>query len=72
MNGIPNAVLIFKNQFPYKSVATVAEASRLTLVPNMTIKRMIDAPLKKKDDKRNGGRTSPDGWGFDYLFVPED
>ena len=64
---VPKEVLIFKNQFPYRVAKSIREASRLTFVPEVTIRQMIASPLRKKEDKRNGGRTSPDGWGFDYL-----
>ena len=60
-------VLIFKNQFPYKSVESIGKASKETLVPRSTITRMIEGKLSNDNDKRNGGRTTPDGWGFDYL-----
>lgn len=60
-------ILIYKNEFPYKAVKGLAEASRLTKVPKTTILSMILSKLPKKKDKENGGRTSPDGWGFDYL-----
>lgn len=65
-------ILIFKNEFPYKAVATIAEASRVTKVPFMTVKRMIDPRKLNKLEKRNGGRTSPDGWGFDVTCLPGD
>ena len=60
-------ILIYKNEFPYKAVKGLTEASKLTKVPETTILSMILAKLTKKEDKKNGGRTSPDGWGFDYL-----
>ena len=63
----PKEVLIFKNQYPYRVAKSIREASRLTIVPEVTIRQMIDSPLRKKQDRLNGGRTSPDGWGFDYL-----
>ena len=61
-------VLIFKNQFPYKAVRSVRQASKETKVPERTIMRMIREPLKNSVDRMNGGRTSPAGWGFDELF----
>ena len=63
----PKEVLIFKNQFPHTVAKSIREASKLTFVPEVTIRQMIASPLRKKEDRRNGGRTSPDGWGFDYL-----
>jgi hypothetical protein len=60
-------ILIFKNQYPYKSVNSLDEASCVTKVPKATILRMIASPLLSKEDKRNGGRTTPEGCGFDYL-----
>jgi hypothetical protein len=59
-------ILIFKNQYPYKSVKSLDEASCETKVPKATILRMISDPLSG-NDKRIGGKTTPDGWGFDYL-----
>ena len=63
----PKEVLIYKNQSPSRVASSIREASRITLVPEVTIRQMIDNPLRKKQDKRNGGRTTPDGWGFDWL-----
>jgi hypothetical protein len=60
-------ILIYKNEFPYKAVKGLTEASKLTKIPKTTILSMILAKLTKKKDKKNGGITSPDGWGFDYL-----
>ena len=67
MNNKPNEVLIFKNQFPFSAVSSVAEAAKITLVPQTTIRAMIAKEPVKAKDVRNGGRTTPDGWGFDYL-----
>ena len=76
VKGIPNlidkprrypSVLIYKDQQPYKSVQDIADASRLTKVPYCTIRRMIINPVLSDKDKKNGGRTTPNGWGFDYL-----
>lgn len=61
-----NPILIFKNQYPYKSVKSLDEASCETKVPKATILRMISDPLSGKD-KMIGGKTTPDGWGFDWL-----
>lgn len=66
MNQI-NGVLIYKNQFPFGSVNSPREASKLTKVPYTTILGMINREPKKKADKKNGGYTTPDGWGFDWL-----
>ena len=60
-------ILIYKDQFPYKVVKGITDASMLTKVPKATIIKMMDCKLTKIEDKKNGGRTSPDGWGFDYL-----
>ena len=60
-------ILIYKDQQPYKVVRSVRQASKETKVPERTIMRMIREPLKNSVDRINGGRTSPDGWGFDYL-----
>ena len=60
-------ILIYKDQQPYKVVRSVRQASKETKVPERTIMRMIRDPLKNSVDRINGGRTSPDGWGFDYL-----
>ena len=62
------SVLIFKNEFPYKVVDSIEQASKITLVPVNTIYNMMLLKPKTKKEKKNGGRTSPDGWGFDYLF----
>lgn len=59
-------ILIYKNQYPYKSVKSLDEASCETKVPKATILRMISDPLSEKD-KRIGGKTTPNGWGFDWL-----
>ncbi len=67
MNTKPNEVLIFKNQFPFGAVSSVAEAAKITLVPQTTIRAMISKEPVKIKDVKNGGRTTPDGWGFDYL-----
>ena len=61
-------ILIYKDQYPYKVVRSVRQASKETKVPERTIMRMIREPLKNSVDKANGGRTSPAGWGFDELF----
>ena len=61
-------ILIYKDQYPYKVVRSVRQASKETKVPERTIMRMIRDPLKNSVDRINGGRTSPDGWGFDELF----
>ena len=61
-----NPILIFKNQYPYKSVKSLDEASCETKVPKATILRMISDPLSGKD-KLIGGKTTPNGWGFDWL-----
>ena len=66
MNQI-NGVLIYKNQFPFGAVSSVAEAAKITLVPQTTIRAMISKEPVKIKDVKNGGRTTPDGWGFDYL-----
>lgn len=60
-------ILIYKDQYPYMVVRSVRQASKETKVSERTIMRMIREPLKNSVDKANGGRTSPDGWGFDYL-----
>ena len=60
--------MIYKDQYPYKAVRSVRQASKETKVPEGTIRTMIREPLKNAVDRINGGRTSPDGWGFDYLF----
>jgi hypothetical protein len=60
-------ILIYKNEFPYKAVKGLTEASKLTKIPKTTILSMILAKLTKKKEKKNGGLTTPDGWGFDYL-----
>ena len=60
-------ILIYKNEFPYKAVKGLTEASKLTKVPKTTILSMILAKLTKKKHKKNGGCTTPDGWGFAYL-----
>jgi hypothetical protein len=65
--GGTSEILIYKNEFPYKAVKGLTEASELTKVPKTTILSMILAKLTKKKDKENGGCTTPDGWGFDYL-----
>ena len=65
-------ILIYKDQFPYKAVKGITEASKLTKVPKTTIINMMARKLTKKDDKEDGGRTSPKGWGFDYLFTTAD
>ena len=62
-------ILIYKDEFPYKAVRSVRQASKETKVPERTIMRMIREPLKNSVDKENGGRTSPDGWGFDYVAL---
>ncbi len=62
-----NEILIYKNQYPYRAVKTVAQASEITKVPYTTIYSMLNRELKRKEDIKNGGATSPDGWGFDYL-----
>jgi hypothetical protein len=67
MNTKPNEVLIFKDQFPFCVASSVLEASKITLVPPTTIRAMISKEPVKIKDVKNGGRTSPDGWGFDYL-----
>lgn len=59
-------ILIFKNQYPYKDVKSILEASKITKVPVRTVRSMIDGRMGEAD-KKNGGRTSPNGWGFDYL-----
>lgn len=61
-------ILIYKDQYPYKVVRSVRQASKETKVSERTIMRMIREPLKNSVDRMNGGRTSPDGWGFDELF----
>lgn len=61
-------ILIYKDQHPYKTVRSVRQASKETKVPEDTIRTMIREPLKNAVDRVNGGRTSPDGWGFDELF----
>ena len=61
-------ILIYKDQHPYKVVRSVRQASLETKVSERTIGRMIREPLKNSADMINGGRTSPDGWGFDELF----
>ena len=61
-------ILIYKDQYPYMVVRSVRQASKETKVSERTIMRMIREPLKNSVDKANGGRTSPDGWGFDELF----
>ena len=61
-------ILIYKDQYPYKVVRSVRQASKETKVSERTIVRMIREPLKNSVDRMNGGRTSPDGWGFDELF----
>ncbi len=60
-------ILIYKDQYPYKAVKSVREASKETLVPVNTIYNMMLLKPETKEEKKNGGRTSPDGWGFDYL-----
>jgi hypothetical protein len=61
-------ILIYKDQYPYKAVESVSEASKETLVPVNTIYNMMLLKPKTKQQKKNGGRTTPDGWGFDVLF----
>ena len=61
-------ILIYKDQRPYKTVRSVRQASKETKVPEDTIRTMIREPLKDSVDRINGGRTSPDGWGFDEVF----
>ena len=61
-------ILIYKDQYPYKAVRSVRQASLETKVPTGTIRTMIRETLKNSVDRINGGRTSPAGWGFDYLF----
>ena len=61
-------ILIYKDQYPYKAVRSVRQASKETKVPEGTIRTMIREPLKNSVDRINGGRTSPAGWGFDELF----
>ena len=61
-------ILIYKDQYPYKAVRSVRQASKETKVPEGTIRTMIREPLKDSVDRINGGRTSPDGWGFDEVF----
>ena len=60
-------ILIFVFNKPWKVVKGFKEASRITAVPESTIKHMINNPLKRKEDIKNGGSSSPKGWGFDYL-----
>ena len=61
-------ILIYKDQYPYKAVRSVRQASKETKVPEGTIRTMIRETLKNPVDRINGGRTSPAGWGFDELF----
>ena len=65
-------VLIFKNESPYKAVDSVEQASKTTFVPVNTIYNMIVLKPETKKEKKNGGRTSPDGWGFDVTCLPGD
>ena len=60
-------ILIFVYNKPWKSVKGFEEASRITGVPVYTIKYMINNPPKRPEDIKNGGYSSPEGWGFDYL-----
>jgi len=60
-------ILIFKDNFPYKAVSSTIKASFITKVPDTTIRHMIKTPPIKQDDIHNGGRSTPNGWGFDYL-----
>ena len=61
-------ILIYKDQYPYKAVRSVRQASKETKVPEDAIRNMIREPLDNPVDKINGGRTSPTGWGFDEVF----
>ncbi len=61
-------ILIYKDQYPYKAVRSVRQASKETKVPEGTIRTMIRETLKNEVDRLNGGRTSPAGWGFDEVF----
>ena len=65
-------VLIFKNEFPYKSVDSIQQASKITFVPVNTIYDMILLKPETKTEKKNGGRTTPAGWGFDITCLPGD
>jgi hypothetical protein len=62
MNTEQNGVLIFKDQFPFGAVSSVAEAAKITLVPQTTIRTMIDKePVKIKDVKNGGVLVQTDG-----------
>ena len=69
MRGKGTEILIYKNQFPYKAVKNVVQASSLTKVPTSTIHWMLKKELKTRAEIEDGGHTTPDGWGFDYLFT---
>ena len=61
-------ILIYKDQYPYKVVRSVRQASKETKVSEDAIRIMIRESLKTSVDRINGGRTTPDGWGFDEVF----
>ena len=67
MRGKKKEILIYKNQYPYKAVKSAAEASSATRVPAVTIYWMLKKELKTMAEIEDGGHTTPDGWGFDYL-----
>jgi hypothetical protein len=71
-NNNNRGVLIFKNEFPYKMVDSVEQASKITLVPVNAIYNMILLKPKTKEEQKNGGLTTPDGWGFDFTCLPGD
>jgi len=43
-------ILIYKDQYPYKAVRSVRQASKETKVPEGTIRTMIREPLKNAVD----------------------
>lgn len=59
-------VIVFLREKRF-AATSLDKASKLTGVPIKRIRAIIGLKGKTPSERRNGGHTTPEGWGFDWL-----
>lgn len=59
-------VIVFFKERKF-AATSIEKASKLTGVPVERIRTIIGLRGRTPSERRNGGHTTPEGWGFDYL-----